>query len=82
MSAELETLDQLLAGGMPLAVIRTVYPNAACFVRGMTGLLAGGDVRLLANGVVVPSWRWHEVLTGASDGLRVEITDAGAARVT
>jgi hypothetical protein len=64
VSPELETLDQLLGGDLPLAVIRTVYPDDGGFVRGMAGLLAGGDIPLLADGVEVPSWRWREVLFG------------------
>ena len=46
-SSEMETLDQLMGGDMPLKVIRSVFPSAADFSRGIGGLLTNGDVRLL-----------------------------------
>ena len=83
MSPELETLDQLQGGDMPLAVIRHVYPDAARFARGLGGLLATGEVRLVAaDGTAVPAWRWREVL--AADPLpdvAVSLTPAGAHRI-
>ncbi len=44
MSAELETLDQLLGGVLSLAVIRNLYPDGDAFRRGVFGLLSSGDV--------------------------------------
>jgi hypothetical protein len=83
VSPELETLDQLLGGDMPLAVIRQLYGDAAGFVRGLGGLLATGEVRLVAaDGAAVPAWQWRETL--AADPLldmTVSLTPAGARRI-
>lgn len=81
MSPELETLDQLLSDNMPLAMIRSVYPDDAQFFRGMRGLLVNGDVRLLQQGMEVPSWRRDEVLRGEWANVMVTLTDAGATRI-
>jgi len=39
MSPELETLDQLLGGPMPLPVIRRLYPDYRAFANGTLALL-------------------------------------------
>ena len=82
VSPELETLDQIVGGDLSLAVIRTFYPDGPGFVRGMSGLLACGDVRLLEGGVEVPRWRWREALSGDPAGFSASVTAAGARRVT
>jgi hypothetical protein len=41
-SPELETLDQLLGGDLPLTTIRELYPNDAAFLQGVLGLLKSG----------------------------------------
>ncbi len=65
---ELETLDQLLGGDMPLTVIAKLYSSAEAFRKGVTGLLSCGDVLLLdADGISVPTWRWREVFASGSD---------------
>ena len=84
MSPELDTLDQLLGGDLPLAAVRWVYPDAARFARGLGGLLAAGDVRLVAaGGAAVPAWRWRAVLAAypPPPGVTVSLTPSGAARV-
>jgi hypothetical protein len=81
MSPELETLDQLLGGDMPLAVIRTVYPDLNRFTGGMMGLLKDGQVRLFEGGVEVSSWRWREALSGSLADFRVQITDKGITQI-
>ena len=59
---ELETLDQLLRGDPPLAVIREIFSDDERFVQGVHGLLAGGDVQLIANGdTEVAQWRWQRL---------------------
>ena len=50
MSLELETLDQLLGGQMPVAVIRLIFPSDERFQQAMLGLLAGGDIELVDGG--------------------------------
>jgi hypothetical protein len=83
MSLELETLDQLLGGDMPLAVIRGLYPDDETFAVGIHALLRNGDVRLFCEETEVPQWRWRELFqAGGVDEemprLRLEITDQGA----
>jgi hypothetical protein len=84
-SPELETLDQLLGGDMPLAVVRKLFPTADSFVRGVTGLLSGGDVRLVdCDGQELPRWRWREVLdetSAISTGVRLGLTEQGARKI-
>jgi hypothetical protein len=84
MSPELETLDQLLGGEMPLLVIRGLYRDDARFVAGLSGMLHAGEVRLVnQDGEEVPGHRWREALAdpGVCASLRVDITEAGARRV-
>ena len=70
MSPELETLDQLLGGDMPLAVIAQLYPSSEAFRQGILGLLASGDVLLIGSAdMPVPNWRWREIF---SDGVLIE----------
>jgi len=84
MSPELQTLDQLLGGDMSLSVTRQLYPDDAAFVRGIHGLLAGGDVRLLRGAEVVPEWRWRQILCKENDfsSLRLQISDQGVTRIS
>ena len=44
---ELETLEQLLGGDMPLTVIANLYSTPEAFWQGIRGLLSCGDVLLL-----------------------------------
>ena len=46
-SPEMETLDQLIGADFTLSVIRDFYPSDIPFLKGVHGLLSGGDVRLL-----------------------------------
>ncbi len=84
MSPELETLDQLLGGDLPLPVVLDLFPDAAHAARGLSGLLATGDVRLVTtDGAEVPGWRHGQVLAepGVLPGCRVSLTPAGARRI-
>ena len=88
MSFELETLDQLLGGDMPLAVIRGLYPDDKSFAGGIHALLRCGDVRLFSDdGSEVPRWRWRELFDAGGfqhemHRLRLDITNQGADRVS
>lgn len=87
MSAELETLDQLLGGDLPLQIIRDLYPDDETFAKSLQALLRNGDVRLLMDGVEVPQWRWRELndrsqLMLELPRFRLAATDQGARRVT
>lgn len=86
-SPELETLDQLLACDMPLAVIAKVYPTSDHFRRGISGLLNEGDVVLLdSEGAEVPRWKWRQLFStdNVQEDLRtfrLRITPHGAKKV-
>jgi len=63
MSPELETLDELQGGDLPIAVVSRFYSDADAFRKGIGGLLSCGDVSLLtADESVVPEWRWKKLL--------------------
>jgi len=87
MTPELETLDQLLGGDLPLSVVRNVYPDSEAFRRGVLGLLSCGDVCLLAGDrTVVPAWRWRELFVESTvvdelGNMRLRITAQGARRI-
>ena len=82
VSAELDVLDQLQGGDLPLAVIRQVFPDDAAFIRGIFGLLAAGDVRLLRRSELVAHWEWWNILSGGDlDDLTLSLTEQGAARI-
>jgi hypothetical protein len=87
MSPELETLDQLQAGDLPLAIVRKVYPDTETFSRGILGLLSSGDVSLFTtDDMEVPRWRWRELFVDGAvmselDRLKLAITDQGAHRI-
>jgi hypothetical protein len=74
MTPELETLDQLLGGDLPLKVVRDLYADADHFRRGVLGLLSCGDVSLLnIDETEVPSWRWGELL--CEDAVATELAN-------
>jgi hypothetical protein len=87
MSPELETLDQLLGGELPLAVIRSLYPDVDSFKRGVLALLTSGDVCLLrTDRTNVPAWGWREMFLNGSNmeelgDLKLKITQQGARRI-
>jgi len=70
-----------------LRIVLTVYPNADAFKQRVLGLIKGDDVLLLAmDDVEVPAWRHRELLVDGTvmqelDGMKLRITDRGAARV-
>lgn len=82
MSPELETLDQLSGGDMPLPLVRQLYPDSARFVRGLSALLQSGDVRLVEEGGA-DQWRWQEMLADPNtwNSLQVSLTTVGARRM-
>ncbi|AMV37881.1 hypothetical protein [Planctomyces sp. SH-PL62] len=86
MSPELETLDQLLCGDMPLAVIRELFDDGERFARAVAAMLHAGELRLHLNGDEAPYWRWPEVLAAARDRIypadaRLDIAEAGVRRI-
>jgi hypothetical protein len=86
MSPELEVLDQLLGGDLPLAVVHGLFASGERFARSVAAMLHAGEVRLYVEGVEVPRWRWGGVLATAREqtGLasaRLAITEAGARKI-
>jgi hypothetical protein len=87
MSPELETLDQLLGGALPLAVMRNSYPDVDTFRLGVFGLLTSGDVcPLTIDHTDVPSWRWRELFVDGTvmkelGSTNLKITAQGARRI-
>lgn len=82
MSPELETLDQLLGGDLPLPVIRGLFDDQDRFARAITAMLEAGELRLVeAAETDVPRWRWREVLNANAGSTRVAITKAGVKRI-
>jgi hypothetical protein len=86
MSLELETLDQLCGGDMPIAVIRGLFNDDEHFVRAITAMLTTGDVQLFENGKEIPNWDQANTLRTAiaNDSqceLMISVTKQGAGRV-
>jgi hypothetical protein len=87
MSSELETLDQLLGGDLPLKVVMQLYPDADAFRRGVLGLIADGDVCLLgADYTEVPHWRCRKLFAGDTEmqemeRMKLRITAQGVLRI-
>jgi hypothetical protein len=87
MSPELETLDQLAGGDLPLTVIRGLFDDGERFIRSLLAMLDAGEVRLLAaDGAEFARWQWREVLIAASSpaapsGPRLAITKIGGRRM-
>jgi hypothetical protein len=77
MSPELETLDQLSGGDLPLTVIRGLFPDEERCTRAILAMLKAGELRLWTE-VEVPRYRWRDALSGEG---RLSITDAGLRRI-
>jgi hypothetical protein len=81
MSPELEILDQLLGGDMPIALLRRLFDDKERFARAIAAMLAVGDLLMLSpDGTEVPRWQRREVLNGSGEA-QLSITKAGANRV-
>jgi hypothetical protein len=85
MSPELETLDQLLGGDLTLAVVRGLFETDEGFVRAILAMLDAEEIRLYANGIEVPRWRWPEMLSAPGQSRlaepRLTITEVGVKRI-
>jgi hypothetical protein len=83
MSLELETLDQLCGGDLPIAVVRGLFADSDRFVHAIMAMLSAGEIRLVdADDAVVPRWRWRDILCASATDVRLSITDTGARRIT
>jgi hypothetical protein len=87
MSLELEVLDQLEGGDMPLSVVASLFPDEAHARRAIAALIAAGEVSLLAaEGAAVTPWQLRELERQpaswrADTWHRLALTDAGARRI-
>ena len=83
MNPELETLDQLCGGDLPVPVVRGLFANSDRFVHAIMAMLCTGEVRLVdVDSVEVPRRRWRDILGAHSTDVRLSITEAGARRIT
>jgi hypothetical protein len=87
MIPELEVLDQLLGGDLPLNVIAGLFPDRDRCRRAVGAMLKGGEVCILdAAGQPVPEWRYRELeyapdIWSEGTTYRMSIADAGAKRI-
>lgn len=87
MTPELEILDQLSGGDLPLNVIANLFADRDHCRRAVGALLVSGDVCIVDSAdKSVPLWRFRELEDVAAfwaEGApyRISITDAGAERV-
>lgn len=85
MSPELETLDQLLGGDMLLTIIYGLFPNHEHFCKAIVAMVQDGEVYLQAtDGTEIPFWSLRLLLMKditMLEGIRITITDKGAARI-
>ena len=82
MSPELETLDQLLGGSLPVPVVRDIFGDVNRFLRAVQAMLNDEEVRLVGrDGSEIPRWRIREVLTATESDARLDITARGAQRI-
>lgn len=86
-SLELEILDQLLGGDLPLNALRDLFPSDARFTQAVHGLLLNGDVQLRdSTRSDLPKWWWQSLFgeQAAMEELsayRLHITDRGIRRI-
>lgn len=87
MSLELEVLDQLEGGDMPLGVLASLFPDETHARQAIAALVAAGDVNLVdAEGAVLVRWQLSELVRQpaswrADTQYRLALTDAGARRI-
>jgi hypothetical protein len=61
MSPELEVLDQLQGGDLPLRVVASLFPDEAHARRAIAAMLAAGELELLdAEGTALSPWQQRE----------------------
>jgi hypothetical protein len=87
LTPELEVLDQLLGGDLPLHVVAALFDDSERCDRAIAAMIAAGEVRVLDSArAPVPLWRVRELRSqpefwAAASGYRLEITDAGSKRI-
>jgi hypothetical protein len=82
MSPELEMLDQLLGGDLPVAVVRSFFDDDQRFVHAALVMLNAREIKLLdEDGTDIPKWKWSEILKSNAGNPRIQITDGGITRI-
>lgn len=82
MSPELEMLDQLLGGDLPVSEVRSLFDNNDRFVHAALAMLNADEIRLIdGDANDVPKWKSVEALKSNSGSERIRITDGGINRV-
>ena len=62
MTPELEVLDQLEGGDMPLSIVVSLFPDEAHARRAIAAMVVAGDVNLLdAEGAPLAPWQLREL---------------------
>ncbi|OAI53634.1 hypothetical protein AYO47_04370 [Planctomyces sp. SCGC AG-212-M04] len=89
MSPELETLDQLLGGDLPLSTIRLIFGDDRRFVRSISAMLNDGQVTLRTTvGKSIERWQWCRLLqnltaaAAAAASHWLSLTEVGARRLS
>jgi hypothetical protein len=88
MTPEIEVLDQLLGGDLPLNVIDSLFSERSRCQRAIFEMLRSGEVTLLdPEGNNVPTWRYRDLQEQPDFWIkgtryRIAITDKGARRVS
>ena len=86
MTPEIEVLDQLEGGDLPLSEVVSLFPNEEDARRAIVAMVAAGELRLLdVKGVALLPWQLRELERQpgpwrADTRHRVSITDAGSHR--
>ena len=87
MSPELEVLDQLAGGDLPLHVINGLFHDNEHCKRALRASLETGEILILdSDRTAIPVWRLRELETNSDawspgSGFRVEITELGCKRI-
>jgi hypothetical protein len=87
VSPELEVLDQLDGGDLPLHVIADLFPELTQCSVAIGAMLSDGLVRILdSGGTAIPHWRFQELKVepafwGDRTTYRMTLTEIGAKRI-
>ena len=86
MSLELEVLDQLEGGDLPLSVVASLFPDEAHARRAIAALMVAGEVDLSAEGAALAPWQLRDLERQSTSWRedtrhRLALTDVGARRI-
>jgi hypothetical protein len=81
---ELETLDQLQGGDLPLILVRRIFNNDERCQQALLAMLESKEIRIVnGDNVAVPNYRWRTALSfdDRTQDLKVSLLEAGARRI-